>query len=166
MTDPRGVADDGGEAPCLAPLFDAGAPTDADLAAVVRGLSDAVVVADADGTITFWNDAAERLFGWPAPEALGQSLDLIIPERLRDRHWAGYRQVMGGGPGRHGAELLQVPALHRDGSQRSVAFTVTLLRRGGDVRPVAIAAVLRDQTEQWQERRRLEARLAELEADP
>lgn len=135
---------------------------DSTLAGLVRGMADAVIIADADGTITFWNDAATRIFGWPATEAIGASLDLIIPERLRDRHWTGYRSVMASGHTSYGDRLLEVPALRRDGRPLSIAFTVTLLRHNGTDLPYAIAAVLRDDTERWQERRRLRAQLAEV----
>lgn len=157
------TTDEGGEAPCLADLFDQ-PPTmdDATLAGLVRVLADAVVVADADGAITLWNDAAERIFGWPASEAVGQSLDLIIPERQRERHWAGYRRTMATGETKYGADLLQVPALHRDGRRLSIAFTVTLLHRPGHRLPNGIAAVIRDETARWQERRQLLEELAAL----
>lgn len=153
--------DEGGEAPCFAHLLDdAPCVTDAELARLVRELADAVVIADADGTITFWNEAATRLFGFTTDEAVGRPLDLIIPERLRERHWAGYRQTMATGHTSYGHRLLEVPALHRDGRNLSIAFTVTLLRRTGTDEPHAIAAVLRDDTERWQERRRLRAEIA------
>jgi PAS domain S-box-containing protein len=139
---------------------------DAALASLVRGLADAVVIADVEGTITFWNAAATRLFGWTWDEALGRSLDLIIPERLRARHWAGYRQTMSTGRTAYGDRLLEVPALHRDGRSLSIAFTVTLLGAAGDGKPEAIAAVLRDDTERWQERRRLRAELAAHQPPP
>jgi PAS domain S-box-containing protein len=137
--------------------------TDSDLAQLARALADGLVIADGKGTITFWNDAATRIFGWSAAEAVGRTLDLIIPERLRDRHWAGYRKVMATGETRYGDTLLEVPALHRDGRPLSIAFTVTLLRHPGSDGPFAIAALLRDDTERWQERRELRRRLAELE---
>lgn len=168
-TDPF-PTDEGGEAPCYAHLLDAEAEladadlADADLAALVRAMADAVVIADAEGTITFWNDAATRLFGWSATEAVGRSLDLIIPERQRERHWTGYRRVMATGHTDYGDRLLEVPALHRDGRRLSIAFTVSLLQRAGQTVPYAIAAVLRDDTERWQERRRLRDELAGLRA--
>ena len=90
-------------------------PDDALLAALVRDLADAVVIADAGGTITFWNEAATRLFGFTAGEAVGRTLDLIIPERLRERHWAGYRETMATGRTSYRDRLLEVPALNRDG---------------------------------------------------
>lgn len=136
--------------------------TDDVLAQLVVELADAVVIADAEGRITFWNDAATRLFGFTAGEAIGRSLDLIIPERFRDRHRAGYERVMASGRTSYGDRLLEVPALHRDGRRLSIAFTVTLLRRSGDQRPFAIAAVMRDDTERWLEQRRLRTELAGL----
>lgn len=136
--------------------------TDELLAGLVRELADAVIIADSDGRIVFWNAAATRLFGWSSAEAVGQTLDLIIPERLRDRHWAGYRNVMKTAHTNYGDRLLEVPALQRDGRPLSIAFTVTLLSRRGA--PCAIAAVLRDDTDRWQERRRLRDELADLRA--
>ena len=100
---------------------------DAQLGRLVRHLADAVVIADAMGTIVFWNTAAQAMFGWSAGEAVGRSLDLIIPERLRKRHWDGYVQVVESGHTEYGNRLLEVPSTHRDGRAISVAFTVTLL---------------------------------------
>jgi PAS domain S-box-containing protein len=157
--------DEGGEAPCFAGLLDASTLDDQLLGQLVRELADAVVVADADGTIVFWNDAASRLFGWTAADALGQSLDLIIPERQQERHWEGYRRVMATGQTQYGDRLLEVPALHRDERRLSIAFTVSLLHRPGLTAPVGIAAVIRDDTERWQERRRLRDELAALRGD-
>lgn len=134
-----------------------------DLARLVRDLADAVVVSDPAGTITFWNDAATRILGWSSAQALGSSLDLIIPERLRERHWEGYRRTMATGSTRYGDRLLEVPARHADGRTVSIAFTVTLLR-ADDGSVGGIAAVIRDDTERWQERRALRRELDELRA--
>ncbi len=151
-----------GDPPCWAHLFDGSELTgDAALADLVRRLADAAIIADATGTIVFWNDAAERLFGWSPEEAVGQTLDLIVPERLRDRHWSGYHRVVATGQTEYGSKLLEVPALHRDGRTLSISFTVTLLYRpDGPVQ--GIAAVLRDDTIRWQERRALTKELARL----
>ncbi|MDG2113012.1 MAG: PAS domain-containing protein [Actinomycetota bacterium] len=133
---------------------------DARLALLVHGLSDAVIVADAEGTIALWNASAERVFGWPRIEALGQSLDLIIPERHRAAHGAGFAEVMRTGVTKYATDLLEVPALHADGERRRIAFTVTLLTdEDGNVE--GIAAVVRDDTERSSEVRELRARLAE-----
>jgi len=133
-------------------------PGSAELARLWDDLADAVIIADPAGEIVLWNRAAERLFGWPAPEAIGQTLDLIIPERLRDRHWTGYQQVMETGQTSYGDRLLEVPAVHRDGRTLSVAFTVTLMTRP-DNTIASIVAVLRDETARWNERRDLLAKL-------
>src|SRR5262245_17286549 len=124
---------------------------------------DAIIAADTDGFIIVWNPAAERVFGYTESEALGQSLDLIIPERLRHRHWQGYRQVMQTGQSRYGTEVLRVPAVHKDGRALSIAFTVALLDTS-DTQTRVIAAIIRDETSRWKEERALRQRLAELEA--
>jgi PAS domain S-box-containing protein len=131
---------------------------------LLRSLADAVVLADPAGAIIFWNEAATNLFGWSEEEAIGRSLDLIIPERLRGRHWDGYRRVMETGHTEYGSRLLEVPAVHRDGHTISIAFTVTLLLRPGERRPEAIAAVLRDDTARRRELLALRDRVASLEA--
>jgi PAS domain S-box-containing protein len=119
-----------------------------DAAQFVGAAGDAIVAADAQGVITVWNAAAGRLFGYTPAEALGQSLDLIIPERQRARHWEGYRKVMQTGVTRYGTQLLRVPATHKDGRRLSIAFTVTLLF-GPSGKVETIAAIMRDETEQW-----------------
>jgi len=126
-------------------------------------IGDAVVVSDPEGSITVWNPAAERIFGFTAAEALGQTLDLITPERHRRRHWDGYAKTMRTGETRYGAETLRVPALHKDGRQLSIAFTVGMVRDASH-RVTGIVAVIRDETERWAEEKRLRQRVAELEA--
>jgi PAS domain S-box-containing protein len=134
-----------------------------DLEQLVQVAGDAIIAANAAGEIILWNPAAERTFGYTGSEALGQSLDLIIPERLRDRHWTGYRQVMRTGETRYGTEVLRVPAAHKDGRTLSIAFTVALLS-DSDRRVQAIVAMIRDETQRWNHERALRRRIAELEA--
>jgi PAS domain S-box-containing protein len=134
-----------------------------DLKALVDSAGDAIIVADTDGLIRLWNPAAVRVFGFPADEAIGHSLDLIIPDRFRDRHWAGYREVVRSGQTRYGADVLRVPALRKDGRHISIAFTVALLKDGAN-RVRGLAAIVRDETSRWEEEQRLRRRLAELEA--
>jgi PAS domain S-box-containing protein len=130
---------------------------------VLEKARDAVIVADRDGLVRFWNDGAERIFGHRREEALGRSLDLIIPDRLRERHWEGYRKVMATGVTRYGDDVLAVPALRRDGGRISIEFTILLLRNGGgDL--VGTAAFIRDVTARWEKEKELKRRLAELEA--
>jgi PAS domain S-box-containing protein len=113
--------------------------------------SDAIVYADAKGQIGFWNKGAERIFGFSAAEAVGKSLDIIIPESLRNRHWNGFAATVRSGEARYGAdELLAVPALCKDGSRVSVEFTILPFRdRTGRI--LGIAATLRDVTKRFEE---------------
>jgi len=130
---------------------------------VLERAIDAVILADREGLIRFWNAGAERIFGYSGEEALGRGLDLIIPERLRERHWEGYRKVMATGVTRYGDEVLAVPALRRDGGRISIEFTILLLQNdGGDL--VGTAAIIRDVTARWEKEKELKRRLAELEA--
>ncbi len=133
-----------------------------DPSGLVRSLGDAVVISDADGRIVTWNPAAERIFGFSEAEAMGATLDLITPERHRRRHWDGYAKTMRTGQTRYGTTLLRVPALHKDGHTLSIAFTVSLLF-GADGEVSGIVALIRDETERFEEERRLRRRMAELE---
>ncbi|HEY7219064.1 MAG TPA: PAS domain S-box protein [Candidatus Binatia bacterium] len=134
-----------------------------DFDAFAHAAADAIIAAGADGEIICWNPAAERIFGFTEAEALGRSLDLIIPERFRTRHWEGYSQVMKTGISKYQSAVLRVPAQRKDGSALSIAFTVSLLDcPEGRV----IAAIVRDETERWNEERKLKLRLAELEQRP
>lgn len=135
-----------------------------DLESFVHLAADAMVAARRDGSIILWNQAAERIFGYSESEALGQSLDLIIPERFRERHWQGYHQVMQTGLTRYAAETLRVPALHKDGRTLSIAFTVTLLSSPGNNDEKLIVAIIRDDSARWQEERALRQQLADLQA--
>ncbi|GGY22959.1 PAS domain-containing protein [Pseudoduganella albidiflava] len=137
--------------------------TEIDFEQLVRGIGDGVIVCDAAGAITFWNDAATRIFGFTASDALGHSLDLIIPERQRQRHWDGYHKTAATGETRYGNDLLRVPALHKEGKPLSIAFTVAMLYDpAGQV--ASVIAVVRDDTARWSEERALKARVRELEA--
>ncbi|WP_066342593.1 PAS domain-containing protein [Azohydromonas lata] len=134
-----------------------------DFEQLVKSMGDAVVVTDGAGAIVFWNAAATRIFGFTEADALGQSLDLIIPERQRGRHWDGYNKTMASAQTRYGTTLLKVPALHKDGHTLSIAFTVMLLTGvQGEVQ--GVGAVIRDETPRFQDERALRKRIAELEA--
>lgn len=137
--------------------------TTIDFAQLVNVMGDAVIISDAEGSITQWNPAAERMFGFTQSEALGQSLDLIIPERLRGRHWEGYHKTMASGQTRYGNDVLRVPAVDKAGRALSIAFTVALLY-SPEHRLTGIVAVIRDETSRFQEERNLRKRIAELEA--
>lgn len=131
---------------------------------VVEEGQDAIIYADRAGTIQLWNAYATTLFGYTADEALGQSLDLIIPERLRQRHWDGYHRVMATGETRYGpGELLAVPGVRKDGTRLSLEFSIAMLRdEAGSL--LGIAAILRDVSDRFERDRALRQRLAGLEA--
>lgn len=135
---------------------------DIDFQQLVEAIADAVIVADRDGVITLWNPAAERLFGFAEAEALGQSLDLIIPEKQRNSHWDGYRKTMKTGQTRYATDTLRVPAIDKQGRRLSVAFTVALLY-SAERKVTGIVAVMRDETARFNEERGLRKRLAVLE---
>ena len=130
---------------------------------LLMAIGDGVVVADAEGKIVFWNPGAERIFGFSESDAIGQTLDLIVPERQRHRHWEGFDKTMQTGQTRYGNELLRVPALHKEGHPLSIAFTVAMLH-AADGKVSAIVAIVRDETKRWDEERALRGRVKELEA--
>jgi PAS domain S-box-containing protein len=134
--------------------------------AILSAAADAVVATDRNGIIRVWNPGAERIFGYHADEALGQSLDIIIPERLRARHWEGFRQVMATGESHYGAgDLLSVPGIGKDGQRISLEFTIVPLRDGqGQMH--GLAAVMRDVTSRFEAIRSLKQKLADASAPP
>ena len=132
---------------------------------IIDQAPDAVLYADREGLIRLWNRGAELIFGYTSAEALGQSLDLIIPERLRGRHWDGYHRVMATGQSRYGTDLLSVPAQHKDGRQLSCAFSIVLVKDDAG-QPLGVASILRDGTAAWQKEKDLKAQLAALQSRP
>jgi PAS domain S-box-containing protein len=130
---------------------------------IVEETQVAIIFSDREGIIRLWNSGAEAMFGYRAEEALGQTLDLIVPERQRSRHWEGYTRVMGTGVTRYGRELLAVPALTKDGRRISLEFSIALLRApSGEL--LGATAILQDVTARWQQQKDLKSRLATLEA--
>jgi PAS domain S-box-containing protein len=128
--------------------------------AILSADSDAIVAANTEGNIFFWNPGAERIFGYSTADAIGKSLDIIIPERLRQRHWDGYRQVMEGGQSHYGhGDILAVPGITKHGKAISLEFTIVPVRaHGGEL--IGLAAIMRDVTKRFEELRALKRRLA------
>ena len=129
---------------------------------IVDKAADAIIFADTEGIIRLWNDGAEAIFGYPPAEALGQSLDLIVPEKLRERHWEGYRKVMAAGKTKYGKETLAVPAITKGDNRISIEFTIVLVTNDSG-EPLGTAAIIRDVTERFLKEKELKKRLAELE---
>ncbi len=136
---------------------------DVDHEAIVHAAGDGIVVAGADGKILEWNAGATRIFGFTAEEALGESLDLIIPERYRERHWTAYDVTMATGITRYASDILRIPATHSESKPLSIAMTVGLIK-DADGAVTSIIAVVRDDTARFQEERALRTRIRELEA--
>lgn len=129
---------------------------------LIDNAPDAILIADQEGMIRFWNSGAELLFGHTATEVVGQSLDLIIPENLRGRHWEGYRRVMATGVTKYQTGLLAAPGLRKDGSRVSLEFSMVLLRDDAGALQ-GVASIMRDVTEHWQKEKALKERLASCE---
>ncbi|HJV66525.1 MAG TPA: PAS domain S-box protein [Geomonas sp.] len=131
---------------------------------LVQESNDAIVYSDREGKIRLWNSGAEEMFGFTAEEAMGQSLDIFIPENLRQRHWDGYFKVMGTGTTRYATEMLNAPALRKDGTRISTEFSMVIIRdaEGGIA---GTAAIIRDVTARWNKEKALRARLADLERE-
>jgi PAS domain S-box-containing protein len=127
---------------------------------LVSGMSDAIIYADAEGMIGRWNRGATRIFGFAEEEALGRSLDIIIPESLRERHWQGFRATMRTGESRYGdGQVLSVPAVRKDGARISVEFTIVPFTSDSG-QMIGIAAIMRDTTTRFEELRALRGQLA------
>lgn len=129
---------------------------------IVSASSDAIMFSDRDGIIRLWNSGAEKMFGFTAEEALGQSLDLIIPENLRGRHWDGYWRVMESGSSRYSADLLSAPALRKDGTRLSTEFSMVMVKDEAG-RMLGVAAIIRDVSARWQREKELKERIKALE---
>jgi PAS domain S-box-containing protein len=131
---------------------------------IVEGSPEAIILGDTQGIVRMWNAAAEALFGFTAGEAIGRSMDIIIPERLRGRHWDGYHEVMVTGVSRYGhGDLLAVPAVTKDGRAISIEFTIQMVKDAtGEL--VGPLATIRDVTKRFQREKEMARRLRELEA--
>ena len=127
---------------------------------LVSGISDAIVYTDAEGVIRLWNQGASRIFGFAEAEALGRSLDIVIPAGLRERHWQGFRATMRTGRSRYGdGQVLSVPAVRKDGARISVEFIIVPFTNDAG-QMVGIAAIMRDVTTRFEEVRALRRQLA------
>lgn len=127
---------------------------------VLENIADALIFADKEGIIRIWNPAAEAIFGYSASEAMGQSLDLIIPEHLRDAHWRGYHQAIAHGATRHGRRSMITRALHKAGHALYADMSFSIVKnQSGET--IGSAAIARDATQRYQEEKQLRRQLAE-----
>lgn len=129
---------------------------------LLENAPDAILISDREGIIRFWNKGAEQMFGHTSAKAVGQSLDLIIPENLRGRHWDGYRRVMASGETKYKTGLLSSPGVHKNGSRISLEFSMVLLH--DEIHGMeGCASIMRDVTERWQKEKALKTKLAAFE---
>jgi PAS domain S-box-containing protein len=124
---------------------------------------DGVIFADNDGNVVRWNAAAERIFGYTVEEAMGQRLDIIVPEQFREAHWRGYERALAAGETKYAGQALATRAMRNDGSQIYVELSFAIVKgAGGEV--VGALAHARDITERFERDRAMRRRLRELEA--
>jgi PAS domain S-box-containing protein len=129
---------------------------------IIENSQDAIILADVDGVIKLWNSGAVNIFGHTADDALGETLDIIIPDRFRDSHWTGFNEVMSTGITKYQTGLLAVPAIRKDGTRISIEFTILMLKDEQDT-PLGIAATIRDVTKRRQQDRDMQERVSNLE---
>ena len=130
---------------------------------VIEHTADAVIYADRDGTIRIWNAAAEALFGFPRAAAIGQRLDLIIPERLRAAHWEGFHRAVASGRTRLGGRAMITRSLNAAGATIYVEMSFALVC-DDDGAVLGSVAVARDATQRREDERKLQERIRALEA--
>ena len=132
---------------------------------ILAGSPDAILICDHTGTVQYWNAAAERIFGFAATEAVGASLDLIIPERLRTRHWAGWEKTMRTGVTHYSeGQLLAVPATTKDGRLISIEFSIQLVTERSNGQIEWVIAVIRDVTARYAREKEIRVELSALKA--
>ena len=131
--------------------------------AVIEQVADAIIVADSEGRIRVWNAGARAVFGYAEREALGRSLDLIIPERFRSAHWTAFDRAIATGRTKHAGEAMTTRSVTKDGTDLYVDISFALVKDAvGEV--LGVVAVARDVTTRYTADRELRRRVAELEA--
>lgn len=132
---------------------------------ILRSMPEALIFCDLEGVIRVWNAGAEKVFGFPATEAIGQSLDLIIPERMRQAHWDGFNQAIARGGVKPGRTSMITRSLHKSGEFIYVDMSFEMVK-DEQGRMLGSMAVARDATTRFTEEKALRKQLAELTAKP
>jgi len=134
-------------------------------ASILRCMPEALIFCDLEGIIRVWNGGAEKVFGWPAAEAVGQNLDLIIPERMRKAHWDGFNQAIERGGVKPGRTAMITRSLHKSGEFIYVDMSFEMVK-DAQGQMLGSMAVARDATARFTEEKALRKQLAELTAKP
>ena len=127
---------------------------------LVNASPDAMILADRDGTIRVWNPAAQRVFGFTAEQAIGANLDIIIPERFREAHWAGFERAIDEGRTKYDGQALATRAQRADGQQIYVELAFSIVLAEG--RGIGALATARDITQRFEQDRELRRELRAL----
>ena len=123
---------------------------------ILDDVADALIYSDRAGTIMRWNRAATALFGFSPADALGQNLDLIIPEHLRPAHWKGFEAAIASGSMKLAGKPTLTRALHKSGRRLYIEMTFALVRdAAGSV--LGSVAMARDVTERVERERAAKA---------
>ena len=130
---------------------------------ILRSMPEAVIFCDLEGIIRVWNGGAEKVFGWSAAEAVGQSLDLIIPERMRKAHWDGFNQAIARGGVKPGRTSMITRSLHKSAEFIYVDMSFEMVRDEAG-KMLGSMAVARDATKRFNDEKALRQQLAELTA--
>ena len=131
--------------------------------ALIEHLADALIFTDRDGLIRVWNSGAEVVFGHRADEIIGKSLDVLVPDRLRSAHWAGFDTAMETGQLKHVRQSMTTRSIHKDGSDLYIDMSFALVRDGTGL-VLGAVAVARDVTDRFKAEREARKRLAALES--
>ena len=148
-------------------MNDAGFDTNAALndlcTKIVEAATEAVIFADREGRIRLWNRGAELLFGYAAADAVGQRLDIIVPEKFRRAHWEAFDRSVESGRTKHVDRVLTTRSMHKNGARLYVDLSFGLVKDAqGTV--LGAFAVGRDCTERYLAETNAKARLAAAEA--
>lgn len=134
----------------------------ADIPALFEQAPDGIIFADREGVIREWNAAAAKIFGYSRDEAIGRSLDLVVPEEFRAAHWRGYDRALVAGRTKYSGTAMPTRSMRRDGSTIYVELTFAIIH-GPDGQVIGALAHARDITERWARDREQRQRLRALE---
>ncbi len=130
---------------------------------ILRSMPEALILCDLDGIIRVWNHGAEKIFGWTAAETIGQSLEMIIPERMRKAHWDGFQQALARGGIKPGRTSMITRSLHKSEEFIYIDMSFEMVHdEAGQM--LGSLAVVRDATKRFNEEKALRKQLAELTA--
>jgi PAS domain S-box-containing protein len=130
------------------------------LESIFNGVGDGVLFCDTQGIIRFWNRGCEKIFGYSAKEALGQSLDIIIPEKYQKRHWDGFFNAVKSKTSKYSDDLLSVPAIGKNNKSISIDFSIAIVEQ--DSQLLGFGAIIRDVTQSFLDKKQLKKEIEEL----